>query len=166
MRGKACAVTVEAVLLNNRRRAFEVRIQTGWLTFPYSKAEPAPTRTDPAMEAHVDEELGSEGFTYTLASGTEGSVHVEQVLEYNRDPRYIRDLLLYRLTLEAQELVDRSPLSKREIIRRLGSSPAQLYRLLDATNYRKSVDGLLTLFAALDCEVDLAVRPLEARIRE
>jgi len=158
-------VTIEAVMLNNHRRAFELSIKAGRLTFPYSKAEPAPTRLDPPVEAHVDEELGNEGFTYTLSSGAEGSVHMEQVLEYNRDPRYMRDLLVYRLTLEAQELVRRSPLSKREIIRRLGCSPAQLYRLLDQTNYRKSVDGLLALFAALDCEVDLVVRPAEARNR-
>lgn len=118
------------------------------------------------MEAHVDEELGDEGLTYTLSSGAEGSVHAEQVLEYNRDPRYMRDLLLYRLTLEAQELVRCSPLSKREIIRRLGCSPAQLYRLLDQTNYRTSFDGLLALFAALDYEVDLVVRPTGALSRE
>lgn len=159
-------MTIEAVMLNNHRRAFEVSIQAQKLSFPYSKAEPAPTRLDPPVEAHVDEELGDEGFTYTLSSGAEGSVHAEQVLEYNRDPRYMRDLLLYRLTLEAQELVRCSPLSKREIIRRLGCSPAQLYRLLDQTNYRTSFDGLLALFAALDYEVDLVVRPTGALSRE
>ena len=52
----------------------------------------------------------------------------------------------------------RSKLSRREIIRRLGTSPAQLYRLLDQTNYRKSVDQMLSLLAALDCDVDLVVR--------
>lgn len=158
-------MTVEAVACNNRRRAFEVQTRAGLLTFPYAKAEPAPTRLDPPVEAHVDEELGREGFAYSLASGAEGSVHVEQVLEYNRDPRYMRDLVLYRLTLQARALVERSPLSKREIIRRLGCSPAQLYRLLDPTNYRKSVDGLLALLAVLEYDVDLVVRPMEARKR-
>ncbi len=158
-------MTIEAVTLNNRRRVFEVLTQDGSaLSLPYSGVHPEPMPLDPPVEAYVDEELGREGFTYTLASGAEGSVHVEQVLEYNRDPRYMRDLIVYRLTLEAQSLVERCPLSKREIIRRLGCSPAQLYRLLDPTNYRKSVDGLLTLFAALDCEVDLVVRPREARV--
>ena len=71
-----------------------------------------------------------------LRSGRTGTVHVEQVLEYNQDPTYLRDLLLYRLTLEAQKRVAESPLSKREIVRRLGTSAAQLYRLLDQTNYR------------------------------
>ncbi len=74
------------------------------------------------MEVFVDKELGREGFTYVLRSRNEGTVHIEQVLEYNRDPGYSRDLLLYKLTLEAQEHIAASPLSKREIIRRLGGS--------------------------------------------
>ena len=64
----------------------------------------------------------------------------------------------YRLTLEAQKRIAESPLSKREIMRRLGTSAAQLYRLLDQTNYRKSVDQVLSLLQVLNCEVDLVVR--------
>lgn len=93
-----------------------------------------------------------------LASGKEGTVHIEQVLEYNQDPNYLRDALLYKLTVEAQRRAKASPLSKREIIRRLGTSAAQLYRLLDQTNYRKSIDQLLALLHVLDCDVDLLVR--------
>ena len=78
--------------------------------------------------------------------------------KYSQDPTYLRDLLLYRLTLEAQKRVAKSPLSKREIVRRLGTSAAQLYRLLDQTNYRKSVDQLLALLQVLNCDVDLVVR--------
>ncbi|MBI4880877.1 MAG: XRE family transcriptional regulator [Planctomycetes bacterium] len=74
----------------------------------------------------------------------------------------MRDLLLYKLTIEAQKRLEESPLSKREIIRRLGTSAAQLYRLLDSTNYRKSVDKLLLLLHVLDCEVDLVVRERSA----
>ncbi|TMQ69656.1 MAG: hypothetical protein E6K81_14405, partial [Candidatus Eisenbacteria bacterium] len=47
---------------------------------------------------------------------------------------------------------------KREIIRRLGTSAAQFYRLLDQTNERKSVDRLLALLQVLDCDVELRVR--------
>jgi Cro/C1-type HTH DNA-binding domain len=82
---------------------------------------------------------------------------VEQVLKYNQDPSHLRDLLLCRLTLEAQKRVAESPLSKREIVRRLGTSAAQLYRLLDQTNYRKSVDQVLALLQVLNCDVDLVV---------
>jgi hypothetical protein len=126
--------------------------------FPFSKAEPTPTAEDPVSKLAVDPETAREAFSYVLHSGRTGTVHVEQVLEYNRDPTYLRDLLLYRLTLEAQKRVAKSPLSKREIVRRLGTSAAQLYRLLDQTNYRKSVDQLLALLQVLNCEVDLVVR--------
>jgi hypothetical protein len=34
-----------------------------------------------------------------LRSGRTGTVHVEEVLEYNQDPRYLRDLLLQRFTV-------------------------------------------------------------------
>ena len=97
-----------------------------------------------------------------LESGKEGTVHIEQVLEYNQDPGYLRELLLYKLTLEARRQIEESPLSKREIIRRLGTSATQLYRLLDQTNYRKSVDQLLSLLHVLDCDVDLVIRAKSA----
>ncbi len=85
-------------------------------------------------------------------------MHIDQVLEYNQDPRYLRDMLLYKLTVEAQKQVEASPLSKREIIRRLGTSATQFYRLLDQTNYRKSIDQILLLLHVLECDVDLVVR--------
>lgn len=149
---------IRSVRHNNRKKIFEVRTSAKALAFPYSKADPRPTPDDPVKRVFVDKELGREGFTYELESGLTGTVHVEQVLEYNRDPNHLRDLLLYRLTLEAQKRIDQSPLSKREIVRRLGTSAAQLYRLLDQTNYRKSVDQLVSLLQVLECDVDLVVR--------
>ena len=149
---------IRSVTHNNRKKAFEVRTSTKALVFPFSKADPPPTIQNPVAEVSVDAEAGREAFTYVLQSGKTGTVHVEQVLEYNQDPRYLRDLLLYRLTLEAQKRIAESRLSKREIIRRLDTSAAQLYRLLDQTNYRKSVDQVLALLQVLDCDVDLVVR--------
>ncbi len=149
---------VRTVKFNNRRKAFEIRTSTRSMFFPFAKADPRPTAHDPIARVFVDKELGREGFTYVLASGREGTVHIEQVLEYNQDPDYLRDLLRYKLTIEAQERVEASLLSKRETIRRLGTSATQFYRLLDQTNYRKSVDQLLSLLHVLECEVDLVVR--------
>jgi hypothetical protein len=149
---------IRSVTHNNRKKAFEVRTSTKALVFPFSKADSPPTIQDPVAEVSVDAEAGREAFTYVLQSGKTGTVHVEQVLEYNRDPTYLRDLLLYRLTLEAQKRIAESRLSKREIIRRLDTSAAQLYRLLDQTNYRKSVDQVLALLQVLNCDVDLVVR--------
>jgi hypothetical protein len=151
-------VKIRSVRHNNRKKVFEVRTSTKKLVFPFSKAESTPTIEDPITDLFVDPETGREAFTYVLHSGRTGTVHVEQVLEYNQDPAYLRNLLLYRLTLEAQKRIAESPLSKREIMRRLGTSAAQLYRLLDQTNYRKSVDQVLSLLQVLNCEVDLVVR--------
>lgn len=153
---------IESVSANNRKKAFEIETASDSFTFPYAKSDPSPSVDDPIVRMAVDPELGAEGFVYSLASGQEGIVHIEQVLEYNQDPSYLRDLLLYRLTLEAQFQVQESPLSKREIIRRLGTSPAQLYRLLDQTNYKKSIDQMLNLLYVLDCEIDLVVQAKSA----
>jgi len=153
---------IRRVRANNRKRAFEVVVANKTLLFPYVKSEPVPTTENPVTRVLPDDEAAREAFTYTLQSGRTGTVHVEQVLEYNRDPNHLRDLLLYRLTLEAQKRVAASRLSKREIVRRLGTSAAQLYRLLDQSNYRKSVDQLLSLLQVLDCDVDLVVRAKSA----
>jgi hypothetical protein len=149
---------IRSVKQNNRRKAFEVRTRNKTFYYPYSRLDLRPEFGNKVADAYVDKELGSEGFTYVLESGDEGTVHVEQVLEYNEDPAYLRDLLLYKLTLEARKRVDSSPLSKREIIRRLGTSASQFYRLLDQTNYRKSIGQLLSLLHILDCDVDVVVR--------
>ena len=153
---------IRSVKPNNRRKLFEVTTAGKRLVFPFARLEVQPTAEDPLAEVFVDKELGSEGFTYVLQSGREGTVHIEDVLEYNQDPDYLRDLLLYRLTLEAQKCIAATSLAKREIIRRLGTSPTQLYRLLDQTNYRKSVDQMLRLLQVLDCDVQLVVRAKSA----
>ena len=149
---------IRRVRINNRRKAFEVATAGRHLFFPFAKVEVRPKPNDPIVDVYVDKELGSEGFTYVLKSGKEGSVHIDDVLDYNQDPDYLRDLLLYRLTLEAQKRLATAALAKREIIRRLGTSPTQLYRLLDQTNYSKSVDQMLRLLQVLDCDVQLVVR--------
>ena len=153
---------IRSVKHNNRKKVFEVNTSAKSLIFPFSKTDPTPTIEDPVSKIFVDEEAGREAFTYVLHSGPTGTVHIEQVLEYNQDPRYLRNLLLYRLTIEAQKRVAASALSKREIMRRLGTSAAQLYRLLDQTNYRKSVDQVLALLQVLNCDVDLVVRTKSA----
>jgi hypothetical protein len=153
---------IKSVKINNKRKDFEVRASGKTYAFPYVKARPSPTSGDPVARAYVDKELGGEGFSYELQSGKTGTVHLEQILEYNRDPNYLRDLMLYKLTVEAQRRIAESPLSKREIVRRLGTSATQLYRLLDQTNYQKSVDQLVSLLQLLECEVDLVVRKKSA----
>jgi hypothetical protein len=151
-------VKIRGVQINTRRRAFEIRTSSRRFVMPFVKVDPRPTAADPVVRAFIDKEIGSEGFGYVLRSGRQGTAHIEQVLEYNKDPDHLRDQLLYKLTLEAQKRAAASRLSRRELIRRLGTSATQFYRLLDQTNYRKSVDQLVSLLQILDCDVQLVVR--------
>ena len=149
---------IRNVAPNNRKKGFDVDAAGKRLFYPYSELALSPTSTDAVRETYVDEEIGREGFTYTLESGLTDTVHIDQVLEYNRDPSYMRDLLLYKLTVEAQQRIESTPLSRREIIRRLGTSATQFYRLLDQTNYRKSLGQMISLLNVLGCEVELSVK--------
>lgn len=146
-----------SVTVNRRRRAFLVRLGRTVHPFPFARCVPPPSAADPVASVAVDPELAREAFTYVLRSGAEGSVHAEQVLDYNQDPSYLRDLLVYRLTLEANARLAASGLGRREIIRRLGTSASQFYRLVDPSNTTKSVDQVLRLLSVLDCEVEFVV---------
>ncbi len=153
---------IESVRPNNHLRAFEITIPRGMYAFPYARCEPPPSPEDPVESIRIDRECAHEVFVYRLRSGAHGEVHYEQALDYNSDPTYLRDLLLHRLSIDAQSRMRDCGLSKREIARRLGTSPAQLYRLLDQTNYRKTVDRMLELLHVLDCDVELVVKPRSA----
>jgi len=150
---------IRSVTLNNRRNEFAVVNHSGaTYVFPYGEADPRPSPDDRIGEVFVDKELGNEAITYILESGEEGSVHIEQILEYNEDPKYLAELLIYKLTLEAQEGIEESALSMRQIAKRLKTSVPQLYRLLDPANTRKSMSQLVALLHVLNCDVDLVVK--------
>lgn len=154
---------IRKVEANNRKGEFRVVTYSGdSYVFPYVKAEPQPDSADKVADTYVDQELGKEAFTYVLESGDEGSVHLDQVLEYNEDPTYLRDLLIYQLTVEAKKRVEESGLSRRELARRLRTSVPQLYRLLDTANTKKSINQLVSLLQVLDCRVDVLVTQKEA----
>lgn len=150
-------MTIKSVTANNRRRCFEIETRKGAFTFPYMKLDIAPSRTNRVKDAYVDRELGNEAITYVLESGEEDSVHVDDFLNYNKDPDYMRDLTLYKLTLKAGTLLKESKLPKRELARRLATSPAQIYRLLDPTNHKKTIDQMVRLLACLDCTLKFVI---------
>ncbi len=111
---------IRSVTSNNRRNEFTVVTRSGaTYTFPYTETDPCPASDDQIEEVFVDKALGNEAFTYILKSGEEGSVHIEQILEYNEDPNYLAELLTYKLTLEAQQGIEESGLSMRQIAKRL-----------------------------------------------
>jgi hypothetical protein len=152
-------VKLRHVRVDNRKRQLELETRSGRvLPVPFARLTPRPTPTDHIADACVDPELGHEGVTYRLASGAEGSLHVDHALEYNRDPRYVAEVLVHRLTVEAAKRVAAADLSRRELARRLGTSVPQLYRLLDPANSRKSFLQLVALLDVLDCEVRVSVR--------
>ena len=149
---------IRSIKANNHKKVFEVRTYKRAYDYPYAKLDLRPTNANPLADVFVDYELGNEAFTYTLTSGDEDTIHIDRVLEQNRDPAYMRDLLLYKLTIEAKKLVKESGLSVRHISKMLGTSATQYYRLLDEENYRKSMDQMMKLLAVLGCDVDLTVR--------
>ena len=154
---------IRSIKSNTRKNEFLVTTYSGAeYPFPFSKADPKPASADRVEDAWVDKELGKEAFTYVLESGAEGSVHIEHVLEYNEDPRYLADLLTYKLSLEAQKCLENSELSRRQLAKQLKTSVPQLYRLLDPTNTSKSMSQLVTLLHVLECDVDVIVKKKSA----
>lgn len=144
---------------NNRKKEFMVTVRSGIVySFPYAKAIPCPSKNDCITDIFVDKELGSEAFSFILKSGNEGSVHIEQVLEFNKDPTYLADLLVYKLTLEAQNRIKTCGLSRRQIAKQLHTSVPQLYRLLDTANTGKTINQIVALLHILNCDVELMVK--------
>jgi len=156
-------VKIHSLKAANRRKKFVLHTETGAkYAFPYAQCAPAPEPGNRLLEAFIYDELANEAFSYRLQSGDEGSVHLEQVLEYNEEPEYLAELLLYRLSLEAGKRIDKSKLSRRQIARQLNTSVPQLYRLLDPANTSKSMKQLVALLHVLGCDVELVVRKRKA----
>ena len=156
-------MTIKAFSVNNRKKEFVLDTPRGTFAYPFAKADPIPTSEDPIARVFIDTaELGGDGITYFLRSGAEGSVLEDMAYDYNSEPRYTRDALLYRLTIQAQTALVESKLAKREVIRRLGTSASQFYRLIDQTNYDKTIDSVVALLYVLGRDVDLVVRPRSA----
>jgi len=149
---------IKKVCVRPEQQCFEIATSKAAYTFPFSRLMEDVGPGNTVVKAFVDPELASEAITYFLEDGTEGALHLDSVLEVNEDPEYMKNLLIYNMTVSAIECVDQCGLSKREIARRLKSSPAQLYRLLDTANYSKSINQLLMLFHICGATVDFVVK--------
>lgn len=141
--------TIKSVSLNRRKKSVEIVFGKRSLSLPFTRLRLRPSVKDPIALIEVDLELARRAVTYRLASGKSDSVHLDAFLDYNRDPDLLRQVTLHKLTAEAIQLVNKSGLSKHEIIRRLETSPSQLYRLLDPANSTKSVDEMIKLLGVL-----------------
>ena len=81
---------IHSVTHNNRRKAFQVKTSKKTFEFPYSKVDPQPSIS---LINHSTLRLqGTWPLRVYLRAGfrQEGTVHSEQVLEYNQDPNYLR----------------------------------------------------------------------------
>lgn len=148
---------IDSVAFNNHKSEFEIAAVGRQFVFPYVRLRVRPSASNPISEVFVDEELGREAFTYRLESGAEDTVHMDAVLEFNMDPDYFNDLIMYKLTVEALKAINQSGLGKRQIARQMNTSPSQLYRLLDTSNKNKSLGQLLFLFHLANKQVDLKI---------
>ena len=149
---------ISKVEFNNRRKVFTVHVSDTVYSFPYSKTKPEPMPDNYVRKVYVDKELNKEGFTYILASGQEGAIHMDSVLEFNHDPEHMKDLLLYNLTLALRKTVEESAISKRELIRQLNTSPSQYYRILNPSNTTKSLSQMIKLLYSLDCDLEFIIK--------
>jgi len=148
---------IKSVAVNNRKKTIQIDTRKGILSLPFAKLRVRPSARNRITEIYVDPELGRSGVTYRLASGQEDSVHIDAFLDYNRDPDFMRRITLHKLSVQAVEAMKASDLSKHEVVRRLKTSPSQLYRLLDSSNYRKSIDEMLRLLTVLGCKVEWSI---------
>lgn len=148
---------IKSVTASNHRKVIVIDTKQGEMVLPYTRLRLRPSADDGLTKIYVDPELANESVTYVLESGKEDSVPLDAFLDYNRDPDYVRRMAIYTLSITAADAFEKTDLSKREIARRLNTSPAQLYRLVDTANYRKTVDQLIKLLAVLRYTVDISV---------
>ena len=155
---------IQSVVANNRRRAFEVHTRRDTFVFPYAKdeADPLGRRSD-RRGLRGPRARTRRVYTTGLPQGRRALCISIPVLEDTVDPAYMAELTVYRLTLEAKERYESSGLSAREVARLLDTSPTQLYRLLDPTNYTKSLKQLVSLLYLLGGEVEVEVRSRSRR---
>lgn len=148
---------IQSVQVNLKKQCIEISTVTGNYTLPFARLPLAPTPENPIDSIEADAELANEAITYRIRSGEEETIHLDAFLDYNRDFDFMHNLHLYNLTLQATELLNRSGLSKREVARKLKTSPAQLYRLLDTANYSKTIDQMLKLLHGIGSQVEIIV---------
>lgn len=153
---------VKRVIADEEQRCFHVFFAHRVLPFPYARCDPRPTRRNPIVRLFVDKGVDRRGFTYVLRSGVDGCVLLDYVLDHNCDPGYLGDMLLYKLSLAAQDRWSSTAVSLARVNERGGLRPGRVQEILEQTNYRKTLDELVTLLHALGYDVDFTLRPNRA----
>ena len=106
-------VKIKRVLGNNRKRAFLLDTSKGHYEFPYSQLKLKPSKRDPLAHVAPDGNFGNQAFSYQLRSGAADTVHIDHVLRYAEDTDYLREELVFKLTVEANRLMEKRRLTKK-----------------------------------------------------
>jgi Cro/C1-type HTH DNA-binding domain len=149
---------ISRAVANSKKKEFVLQVGKNKLIFPFAKLKVRPSPSNPVVSVFLDSEVGHNAITYELKNGRQDTILLDQVLDYNKDPEYLRQATLYKLTLEAQKLLASLKISKRTLARHLNTSPAQVYRLLDQTFHGKTIDQMLKLLFVLGCDLDVVIR--------
>lgn len=148
---------IKSVTTDNKSKRVLIRTFTSQeFSLPFSKLTLMPSRENSISKIYVDKELGNEAITYELESGEEDSIHLDVFLDHNKDPGFLRDILLYELTIKAKEALRLSQLTKNEVCRLLKTSSSQLERLLDPTNKSKTIDRMIELLFVLGIQSNIS----------
>ena len=141
--------TFKKVAYDNKKRVFHLEYTTDLkLDCPYS----ALGIRNKVVEAGPDSEVGGHSFYFVLDNGKKDYVPYDQPLHIVQNPEYVKEQALYEDTRQLNEFIEKAGISKRELARRLGTSMSQLFRLLDAPNYKKELSRLIEIAAMMDYE--------------
>ncbi len=78
----------------------------------------------------------------------------DQPLYISNNPDYMRQELMFELTMNIQSIIEDVGISKRELARSLKTSVTQINRLLDQTNYNKDLSRLIQIASLLNYDFD------------
>ena len=151
------AVKIRRVAINRRKKTFDVDLGRSRYSIAFARLDPRPTADDPVEEANIDPRsrargscTGSRRGPRALCSRIKSSV--------KQKIRYLRRILLHRVTVEARDRLTASGICKRGGGPEAGRLSRPALPAARRPNQRKSVDQMLRLLQVLDCGVDLVVR--------
>ncbi len=137
------------VRFNNKKKVFHLTYTSGLeIECPYS----ALSIEKNVIEAGPDKEVGNHCFYFILEDGEKDYITHDQPLYIIRHPDYVREEVLYNVTVELQHIIVLKKIPKRELARRLNTSVTQVNRLLDQTNYNKDLSRLIEIATIIGYE--------------
>ena len=84
---------------------------------------------------------------------------------YKKDPEYIFEGLVFDLSCELKELMKKKGITKKELARRMGVSPAYITKIFSGSNV--SLKTVARVLAAMEVDVTLKLNPKESKeVRE